>query len=107
MFAESVCKSSESSGDNATTCWKLARISRSSASISTLGSSAVISGARLTRARRYGCRAVTVDAKPEAVGFYERYDFRRKEAASGQLHTGPKPVTLSIGIPTIKDGLRG
>jgi GNAT superfamily N-acetyltransferase len=61
----------------------------------------------LKMSRDYGCTGVTVDAKPEAVGFYERFDFRRKEAASGLLHTGPKPVMLFLNIHTIKDGSQG
>lgn len=60
----------------------------------------------LKMSRDYGCMGVAVDAKPEAVGFYERFDFRRKEAAAGLLHTGPKPVLLFISIHTINDGLQ-
>ena len=54
MLAASVCRSSESSGDSDTTCWKLVLMFRSSASISRRSASASDSTAGVTRARRYG-----------------------------------------------------
>ena len=55
MFIASVCRSSDSSGDSDTTCWKLVLMLRASASISSRSASLVSSVAALTRARRYGC----------------------------------------------------
>ena len=54
MFAASVCRSSDSSGDSDTTCWKLLLMLRWSASISRRSSSRSASGATVTAARRYG-----------------------------------------------------
>ena len=55
MFVASVCRSSDSSGDSDTTCWKFVLMLRASASISSRSASLVSSVAALTRARRYGC----------------------------------------------------
>ena len=52
MFAASVCRSSESSGDSDTTCWKFVLMLRASASISSRSASLVPSAAPVTRARR-------------------------------------------------------
>src|ERR1043166_501479 len=54
----------------------------------------------------YGCVGVCVDAKSEAIEFYEPFDVRRMEASSGQLRIGPKPTLLFISMHTIRDGLR-
>ena len=51
MFMASVWRSSESSGDSDTTCWKFVLIFRASASISSRSASLVPSVAALTRAR--------------------------------------------------------
>ena len=56
MFIASVCRSSDSSGDSDTTCWKFVLMLRASASISSRSASLVSSAAALTRARRYGLR---------------------------------------------------
>ena len=56
MFVASVCRSSDSSGDSDTTCWKFVLMLRASASISSRSASLVSSAAALTRARRYGLR---------------------------------------------------
>ena len=55
MLTASVCRSSDSSGDSETTCWKFVLMLRASASISSRSASAVSSTAAVTRARRYGC----------------------------------------------------
>ena len=54
MFIASACRSSDSSGDSETTCWKLVLMFRWSASISRRSSSRIVSSAGFTRARRYG-----------------------------------------------------
>ncbi len=50
-------------------------------------------------ADRTGCAAVVVDAKPEAVEFYERYGFESFETISGQLgdRPSPQPMILPLG----------
>ena len=52
MFTASVCRSSDSSGESETTCWKFVLMLRASASISSRSASAVPSTAAVTRARR-------------------------------------------------------
>ena len=52
MLRASVCRSSESSGESDTTCWKFDLMFRCIASISRRSSSAVVSAARRTRPRR-------------------------------------------------------
>ena len=60
MFVASVCRSSDSSGDSDTTCWKFVLMLRASASISRRSASLrVLGGGADTRARRYGCVATT------------------------------------------------
>ena len=54
MFSASVCRSSDSSGDSDTTCWKFVLMLRCSASISRRSSSRLISSASSTSAIRYG-----------------------------------------------------
>ena len=48
-------------------------------------------------ADRTGCVAVVVDAKPEAVEFYERLGFESFEVLSGKL--GDRPVPRSMILP--------
>ena len=52
MFAASVWRSSESSGDSDTTCWKFVLMFRASASISRRSASSIASTAVVTRPRR-------------------------------------------------------
>ena len=80
MFIASVCRSSDSSGDSETTCWKFVLMLRASASISSRSASLVSSIAALTRARRYGCaRHDLVEREPR-----EPLD-DQPQAAVGQL----------------------
>ncbi len=48
-------------------------------------------------AERTGCVAVVVDAKPDAVPFYERFGFEPFELLTGAL--GDRPVPLSMVLP--------
>lgn len=50
-------------------------------------------------ADRTGCVAVVVDAKPDAVDFYERYGFESFEIISGELgdRPSPQPMILPLG----------
>jgi GNAT superfamily N-acetyltransferase len=54
----------------------------------------------------FGCIGVVVDAKPQAVTFYQRYGFTELDVVQGQLEDRPEPVPmfLEIGaIPAIKE----
>ncbi len=50
-------------------------------------------------AERTGCVAVVIDAKPEAVAFYENYGFESFEITSGELgdRPSPRPMILPLG----------
>lgn len=54
----------------------------------------------------FGCVGVLVDAKPQAVAFYQRYGFIALEVLQGQLgdRPEPSPMFLEIGaIPSEKE----
>jgi GNAT superfamily N-acetyltransferase len=58
----------------------------------------------------FGCIGVVVDAKPQAVTFYERYGFTALEVVQGHLGDRPEPLPmfLEIGaIPATSDELPG
>ena len=59
-------------------------------------------GLALTTSREVGCAGVLVDAKPKAVGFYEKYGFRRMDVVEGEAAGGP--VTLFLSIHAIPEG---
>jgi GNAT superfamily N-acetyltransferase len=48
-----------------------------------------------------GCVGVVMDAKPEAVAFYERYGFMPIEAEAGQLGDRPEPAPMFLEIGAI------
>lgn len=52
-------------------------------------------------AERTGCVAVVVDAKPDAVAFYERYGFEAFEMISGELGDRPSPVPMILPLRSI------
>jgi GNAT superfamily N-acetyltransferase len=49
-------------------------------------------------ADRVGCIGVVVDAKPGAVGFYERYGFTKLEVLQGQLGDRPEPLPMFLPL---------
>ena len=48
-----------------------------------------------------GCIGVVVDAKPDAVPFYERLGFFRLHALGGQLGDRPEPLPMFLEIGAI------
>lgn len=50
---------------------------------------------------RFGCIGVLVDAKADAVGFYERLGFLKLDAVSGVLGDRPQPVPLFLSVKHI------
>ena len=49
----------------------------------------------------FGCAGVLVDAKPEAVPFYERLGFVRLDAVAGLLGDRPEPLPMFIALRRI------
>jgi GNAT superfamily N-acetyltransferase len=49
----------------------------------------------------FGCIGVVVDAKPQAVAFYERYGFLELDVVQGQLGDRPEPVPMFLAVGAI------
>lgn len=47
------------------------------------------------------CLGVLVDAKPEAVGFYDKVGFTALEAVAGQLGDRPEPLAMFLELSAI------
>jgi hypothetical protein len=52
-------------------------------------------------ATNMGCLGVVVDAKPEAVAFYEKLGFIALEAVAGQLGDRPEPLPTFLELGAI------
>jgi GNAT superfamily N-acetyltransferase len=52
--------------------------------------------------RTGGCVAVLVDAKPGAVGFYERFGFEEGTPLEGASALRPSPVSMSLPISVLQ-----
>ncbi len=52
-------------------------------------------------ADEFGCIGVVVDAKPQAISFYQRYGFTVLEVLQGQLGDRPEPVPMFLEIGAI------
>lgn len=48
-----------------------------------------------------GCYGVVADAKPDAVGFYERLGFVALEATAGQLGDRPEPLPMFLELGAV------
>ncbi|MFO8072150.1 MAG: GNAT family N-acetyltransferase [Polyangia bacterium] len=48
-----------------------------------------------------GCVGAVVDAKPQAVGFYQRYGFEAFDVVEGMLDSRPQPQTMFLPIGSI------
>jgi GNAT superfamily N-acetyltransferase len=53
----------------------------------------------------YGCVGVSVDAKPGAIDFYEKYGFIPVEAVEGQSDARPEPTPMFLSLRAIKEAL--
>lgn len=53
-----------------------------------------------------GCAGVVVDAKPEAVGFYEKLGFFLLEATAGVLGDRPEPAPMFLEIAQVSGMIR-
>lgn len=51
-----------------------------------------------------GCVGVVVDAKPEAVAFYQRFGFRPLRTRAGRLGDRPEPTPMFLELGAIPDG---
>ena len=55
----------------------------------------------LRMAREFGCVGVIVDAKPQAVDFYDKYGFIRVEAFDVLPDRGPSPIPMFLPMRAI------
>lgn len=60
----------------------------------------------LAQCAAVGCVGIIVDAKPDAVGFYEHLKFEAMHAVSGDSGERPLPVPMYISIARIVSGYR-
>jgi GNAT superfamily N-acetyltransferase len=51
-----------------------------------------------------GCVGVVVDAKPEAVAYYQRYGFEELEVVEGALDSRPQPKAMFLPLGAIPNG---
>ena len=59
----------------------------------------------LRMASDYGCVGVVVDAKPDAVDFYQRYGFLSVDALEGRSDARPAPIPMFLAIRSIREAL--
>jgi len=56
-------------------------------------------------AEEFGCVGIVVDAKRDAIDFYEKYGFIAAEAVEGQSDARPLPVMMFLPLSEIRDAL--
>jgi predicted N-acetyltransferase YhbS len=54
-----------------------------------------------TMASDLGCIGVVVDAKPQAIAFYQRYGFATLSVVQGQLGDRPEPTPMFLEVAAI------
>lgn len=52
-------------------------------------------------AHDFGCVGIVVDAKPDAVAFYEKLGFVQLEVAAGQLGDRPEPLPMFLEVGAV------
>jgi GNAT superfamily N-acetyltransferase len=52
-------------------------------------------------AEDYGCVGILVDAKPDAVEFYERFGFFALEVAEGEVESRPRPTVMFLPLELV------
>jgi GNAT superfamily N-acetyltransferase len=57
-------------------------------------------------AHDFGCVGVVVDAKPDAVAFYEKLGFAPLEVAAGQLGDRPEPLPMFLEVGAVPAPMR-
>jgi GNAT superfamily N-acetyltransferase len=57
----------------------------------------------LRMASDFGCIGLSVDAKRNAITFYERYGFIAVDAVEGQSDARPQPVTMFLSLREVED----
>lgn len=62
-------------------------------------------GLALRMSDDYGCVGIIVDAKPDAVPFYERYGFLGVEALEGRSDARPAPTPMFLSIRAMKHAI--
>ena len=55
-------------------------------------------------AQTVGCVGLVVDAKPDAVTFYEGFGFVQLDADAGQLGDRPEPVPMFLELASVPIG---
>lgn len=55
----------------------------------------------LQMAHDFGCVGVVVDAKPDAVSFYEKLGFVHLEVVAGELGDRPQPIAMFLELGTV------
>lgn len=60
----------------------------------------------LTQADAVGCVGVVVDAKPQAVAWYERYGFIPLPVLEGESAARPRPLPMFLPLTTIRAAMR-
>ncbi len=60
----------------------------------------------LEMADRLGCVGVVVDAKPGAVGYYDRLGFSPLECAAGQVESRPRPTPMFLPLALVVNAMR-
>lgn len=53
-----------------------------------------------------GCVGVVVDAKEDAVSFYEKFGFKALFLEDGELHVRPRQATMYLSIACIKKSIK-
>jgi predicted N-acetyltransferase YhbS len=56
----------------------------------------------LEMADRVGCAGIVVDAKPDAVPFYEKYGFTPFQLIEGESDARPRPTPMWLAVATLK-----